>query len=150
LTRGDTQHLYPYKPLSFVYSKYPTYTPDNTLIIDDNVVTFSQNIENAIGIKPFFYDLIPLDVRNNIIQHDYELLKLIDILNRKLNGEYVPFNIILDPRFTKEYVLDLANQYEQSNPPLPPFTPITRKPTILNLSELIQLSSELDSEDIYL
>lgn len=82
LTREDFTLLYPLKPLLFIYSKFPAYNITNTLIVDDTPITYSKNIGNAIGIKPFFYNLLTKEERNN----DCELIKLINLLERKLNG----------------------------------------------------------------
>jgi hypothetical protein len=91
LTREDFTLLYPLKPLLFIYNKFPAYNITNTLIVDDNGITYSQNIANAIGIKPFFHDLLTKDQRIN----DCELIKLIGVLERKLMGEIVPFDILI-------------------------------------------------------
>ena len=91
LTREDFKNLYPLKPLYFIYNKFPAYNVTNTLIVDDTPITYSQNIENAIGIKSFFYDLLTKEERKN----DCELIKLIDVLERKINGEILPADILV-------------------------------------------------------
>jgi len=91
LTREDFKNFYPLKPLYFIYNKFPAYNVTNTLIVDDTPITYSQNIENAIGIKSFFYDLLTKEERKN----DCELIKLIDVLERKINGEILPADILV-------------------------------------------------------
>ena len=43
------------KQLDQVYSMYPAYSKHNTFIVDDNHHSYSDNIENAIPIKPFHH-----------------------------------------------------------------------------------------------
>lgn len=94
LTREDFQRYYPVKPLSFVYKTHPEYNSTNTLIVDDNPVTYSENVENAIGIKSFFFDLLTKEQRGNLNCHDFELLKIVVIMDKMLSGEKVCANPI--------------------------------------------------------
>jgi len=136
LTREHFTLLFPLKPLSFVYKKYILYNNTNTLIVDDNPITYSQNIENAIGIKPFFYDLLSQKQR----EIDCELLKLIDVLERKLNNESVStklfLRIVSEPE-TRPYLL-----CEQDKEPEPEPEP---EPEI---DEKIELHAQLDYDVI--
>ncbi len=80
------------KPLQIIYEEYPhLYTSENTIIIDDNRFTFVENYEQAIQIKPFFYDRLSKSVRENLDKHDFELYNMIQILHQRNYSYATPF-----------------------------------------------------------
>ena len=82
-TRSLIKIYVPTKKLTEIYTDYPEYNSSNTLIIDDNPMTYIDNVENAIGIEPFCYDLMDEKTR----QTDQALLRTIERLECILNGE---------------------------------------------------------------
>ena len=57
------------KPLDKIYSVNPSYSKHNTVIVDDNMYSYCDNIENAIPIKAFnWFD--------KLCDEDNELIKL--------------------------------------------------------------------------
>lgn len=73
------------KPLSEIYAKYPEYNSTNTTIVDDNIETFKDNVENAVQIPSFFYDLLGYspEVRKRNAANDRELFKVIEVLTAR-------------------------------------------------------------------
>jgi hypothetical protein len=73
------------KPLCEIYAKYPEYNSTNTTIVDDNVETFKDNVENAVHIPSFFYDLIghSPEVRKQNAAKDFGLFYIIEVLRRR-------------------------------------------------------------------
>ena len=63
------------KLLSKVYEVHEKYTQTNTMIIDDNPLTYKYNVLNAIPIKPF-------DIYDPNHVNDDELLKIIELFKR--------------------------------------------------------------------
>lgn len=57
-TRDTTKPYVPLKPLTEIYARFPQYNATNTLAVDDNPETFKDNVENAVHIHPFFYNLL--------------------------------------------------------------------------------------------
>jgi hypothetical protein len=104
------------KPLSLIYAQYPdVYNPSNTLIVDDNRITYVENIANAIPIKSFYYDRLPREIRKNIKNYDSELLLTIQLINKKNNNEPnhdIPNeeNIILSEIIE---IIDIDNDYDE-------------------------------------
>ena len=74
------------KPLSEIYTKYTEYTAENTTIIDDNPLTFSANVENAVHVPQFFYDLLggTPEVRKDLAVKDRGLFDLIEVLRARI------------------------------------------------------------------
>ncbi len=67
------------------------YNCNNTLIIDDNPHTFSENKKQALHIKSLFYDRLPKKIRENLDKHDFELYNMIQILNDINCHNSIPF-----------------------------------------------------------
>ena len=81
-TRNMKEPYIVLKPLRKIYELYPEYTPENTIIVDDNIETFADNCENAVHIPSFFYDNFggsPLTRRRNAI-NDRGLFTIIEVL----------------------------------------------------------------------
>jgi hypothetical protein len=57
-TRDVSIPYVPLKPLTEIYARFPQYNATNTLVLDDNPETFKDNVENAVHIHPFFYNLL--------------------------------------------------------------------------------------------
>ena len=76
----------PVKPLLLVYARYTDYNPSNTLIIDDNQITYSDNVENAISVKPFYYNLLDEDMQVNLDTKDTELLEAIAKIEARITS----------------------------------------------------------------
>jgi hypothetical protein len=91
-TRSEYNYQAIVKPLEMIYHEYhDLYNFSNTLIIDDNPYTFVDNPEQALHIKPFFYERLPMEVRENLDKHDFELYNMILILNNKKYPGSIPF-----------------------------------------------------------
>lgn len=85
-TRENYNSTHLLKPLQLVYDEYPTeYTPNNTVIVDDNPLTYTQNLNNAVPVHSFFYDLLPKDILDDLPNYDNELLDIINILSQRLS-----------------------------------------------------------------
>lgn len=85
-TRGPYEQYIMLKPLAAIYDKYPAYNKSNTIIVDDNPYTYVDNMDNAVAIKPFFYDqLTETERAGNLDELDRELLRVMDVLSRRLN-----------------------------------------------------------------
>ena len=84
-TRQPGETYVPLKPLSTIYAQYSDYTSANTVIVDDNVQTFRDNLENAEHIPAFFYDLLGHTVqeRQRRAAEDRELYYLIKRLKMR-------------------------------------------------------------------
>jgi phosphoglycolate phosphatase-like HAD superfamily hydrolase len=101
-TREDFDSEKVVKPLTMIYAQYPEYNPENTLIVDDNYKTFSENLDNAIPVLSFCYNMTQILKQDNLSSYDYELLDIIDILKQRLgNNETmwafrIPLNLTLD------------------------------------------------------
>lgn len=86
-TRNPLEPYIVLKPLSEIYEKYPDeYNASNTLVVDDNPKTYRDNPDNAIGVKSFFYDLLPQTQRANLAETDIELLVAIEEIRCRLEG----------------------------------------------------------------
>lgn len=91
-TRLDYDHTKDVKPLQMIYEEYPElYNPQNTIIIDDNPLTFEENIEQALQIKSFYYDRLTKEIRENLDKHDFELYNMIQLLHLTNNSDTPPF-----------------------------------------------------------
>jgi len=92
------------KPLSEIYATYPEYNETNTVIVDDNPMTFASNSENAIHIKPFFYDRFGLTPESRRIkaEKDKGLYELIHILKGLQSGELTGFQVCNGENTTEE------------------------------------------------
>jgi len=88
ITRNDepeyvqTYNMPRAKPLTEIYAKYPEYNEFNTIVIDDMPYTYVLNIDNAIPIKSFSFDSLDFEIQQNLERHDYELLRIIEILHK--------------------------------------------------------------------
>ena len=90
-TRENYDYSRGTKPLRIVYEEYPDlYNPENTIIIDDNPSTFSENPDQAIRIKTFYYNLLKKEVRENLDKYDFELYNMIQLLHIKNNSDKPP------------------------------------------------------------
>jgi hypothetical protein len=86
-TRGPHDPNIMLKPLSEVYKHFPgKYNAENTLIVDDNPMTYRDNPENAIAIKPFLYNELSRTQRADLANADTELLLTIEMLRIRLTG----------------------------------------------------------------
>ena len=85
-TRDTTKPYVALKPLSEIYAQFPQYNSSNTLVVDDNPETFKDNVENAIHIPSFFYDLLSnaAEERERLAALDRGLYNTIDEIRRKL------------------------------------------------------------------
>jgi hypothetical protein len=101
MTREDFMFYYPIKPLSYVYMIFPDYNSKNTIIVDDNPITYSKNVENAIGMISFTYSLLSEIQRQYLDNSDFELLKLMVVLDRKMKGEIIHHNILISDNLYK-------------------------------------------------
>lgn len=134
LTRETGGYFYPVKPLSFIYQTKPGYNSTNTLIVDDNPMTYSTNIENAIGIKSFFFDYLTKEQRKNLDRYDFELLKVIVIMDKMLNGEKISANPLSDMKTVLS---------ENPTMPIPP--PLSPLPETIILKRV----EDEDLDDLY-
>jgi hypothetical protein len=103
MTREDYDADRYVKPLRLVYEQYPDeYNPDNTLIVDDNHLTYAENLDNAVPVQSFVYHELPRFIREDLNNYDYELLDIIDVLNQRLGNEptlwsfRIPLDLTLD------------------------------------------------------
>jgi len=91
-TRSPDEVYSAIKPLNIIIENYPgEYSLETTTIIDDNKVTFQENIENAVLVPHFFYDLLgdtPTERRENAAK-DVELFALIERLKVRKPGNTV-------------------------------------------------------------
>lgn len=74
------------KPLSEIYANYAAYNSENTLVVDDNPMTYRDNPENAIAVKSFFYDQLSREQRANLKETDNDLLLAIEEIRIRLAG----------------------------------------------------------------
>jgi hypothetical protein len=83
-TRSPGPYI-PLKSLTEIYAEYSDYKPENTIIVDDNGLTFANNIANAEQIPSFFYDRLGLTVeeRRSRAAEDVELYALIERLKMR-------------------------------------------------------------------
>jgi len=88
-TRSPDEVYSATKPLIVIIENYPDeYSLDTTTIIDDNEATFQENIDNAVHVPHFFYDLLgdtPIERRENAAK-DVELFTLIERLKVRKPG----------------------------------------------------------------
>jgi len=112
-TRADYDYIRGTKPLSKVYAANPEYNPNNTTIIDDNPLTFIENEDNAICIKSFFYDLIEPKYRADLEHYDYELLRLIKVLEQKILGKQVQHDELIRECFIPKSQEDELRELEE-------------------------------------
>ena len=70
------------KPLTEIYAMCPEYTTENTLIVDDNPITFRENKQNAIHVPAFYYDLLGHnpEARRKNAANDNGLNTIVEIL----------------------------------------------------------------------
>ena len=83
-----------FKELKYVYASYNDFLPNNTIIIDDNVVTCCKNLNNSLHIIPFNDEeaeaqcrsltASPIIMPSLIDYEDNELLKLIIFIRDKI------------------------------------------------------------------
>lgn len=78
------------KPLDEIYRTYTEYTGSNTIIVDDNPETFKNNINNALHVPSFFYDLMggTKEERQQNVKSDTVLFELITTLKKKKPSFY--------------------------------------------------------------
>jgi len=112
-TRNHFAYVRVVKPLTLVYANSPEYNPLNTIIIDDNPNTYELNRKNAIGIKPFYYDLIEQKYLNDLDNYDFELLKLIKVLQRKISGDLIDTKILLYERLIPQTEEDKKRELKE-------------------------------------
>jgi len=112
-TRNDYNSLAVVKPLRMIFEEYPDYNLENTLIIDDNPLTFAENIENAILIKSFYYDQLPKNIRLELEKYDFDLFNMIQILNKRKNNSQVEITTIQNSIWNE---LPFAFEIRFSNP----------------------------------
>jgi hypothetical protein len=74
-----------FKPLDYIYTFYPSYTKNNTIIVDDLNDVASANPKNSIQIKPFKIFTDYLQTFNHSVLFDNSLVDLNDILKLKFN-----------------------------------------------------------------
>lgn len=104
------------KPLEWLYKQYPFMTSKNTIIVDDNSVTFTENESNAICIPEFK----PL---KNLELDDFSLTNDSDLLSRaKLRELILSTNdtclAILIKWFSNDHIIksnDLREEYKPFN-----------------------------------
>lgn len=86
-TRDPLEQYIVLKPLSEIYKQFPgEYNSENTLVIDDNPMTYRDNPDNAVEIKAFFYDKLPKTQRDNLAEYDSDLLAAIEDIRFRLEG----------------------------------------------------------------
>ena len=72
---NKTMSFNPVKRLTDIYKAYPNlYNSTNTLIVDDNPLTYADNVDNAIPIQPFLCDYMDYATRRKICETDTALL----------------------------------------------------------------------------
>jgi hypothetical protein len=82
-----------FKPLDYVYSFYPSYTKNNTIIVDDLTDVASANPNNSIQIKAFKILTDILNTFNKSVIYDTELVTLIEELKIKFDTLLITYKI---------------------------------------------------------
>jgi ubiquitin-like domain-containing CTD phosphatase 1 len=85
-TKNTDKPFQSIKSLIEIYEMYPEYNSSNTIIVDDSLRTFRENINNAVHVPPFYYSMMGTTPDKRILHaaRDDALYNVIKILQERI------------------------------------------------------------------